>query len=288
MKSAGSPFYPPRAGRGHRFYKGLDGGRSWLNRTTWGYQLSAVLPTGFLGNCLIPGFGFRGEGRERLVRAGLISWLVGFTVYFLWVGRGVSTFAFIFMLSIHASSILCAICSVWPQRLLLIRMLMAITIVIVLSQFAYAPALRLLERSALMPIWFQGGLYVINRTPWGQDLHRGDLVAYRIEPQSGLARVQEGIGLDTIIGKQGDVLQFTATDLRINGRSHPKRDGMPSSGQLVVPAGYWFVWPTLRTVVMGNVAASLAPQARVDIGTIAQDDILGKPFGFRLWRHQDQ
>ena len=139
-----------------------------------------------------------------------------------------------------------------------------------------------------MPIWWQGGLYVINRTPWGQELQRGDLVAYRIQPQAGETRIREGTGLDKVVAIPGDVVEFRKAELRINGIPQAKHHDMPNGGRLVLPEGYWLVWPTLERTIQGNVAPATISQAMLEIGTLAREDILGKPFGFRLWRNQNQ
>lgn len=290
MKAAASPFYPPRAGRSRYLYKALDGIRRCLHRSQIGQNLSVDYPpAGFLKNCLVPGFGFRVAGWDRLARAGLTCWLVALVIYFLWIGRGMATVALALLLSIHASSILCAVSRAWPQCLLLTRLLIAATVVISLNQFVYGPVLSVVARSAILPIWYQDGFYVINRTPWGRDLRRGDLVAYRIHAQSGAARIMEGIGIDQVIGLPGDVIEFTRAELRINGAPYPKREGMPNAGRLALPRNYWFVWPTLQNTAMhGVVDASVISAATFAAGTVPRENILGKPSEFRLWRHQNQ
>lgn len=291
MKSTASPFYPPRAGRSRYLYRAMDGFRAWLHLSQLGQGLSVTQsPAGFFLNCLVPGFGFRTAGWDQLARVALGCWLAAFVVYFIWIGRGASTFAFGVMLSIHSTGIICAVSRAWPQRLLVMRVLVAVMVSLSLTYLAYAPALGVIQRSALMPIWWQGGLYVVNRTPWGQELQRGDLVAYKIQPRVGPVdtRVQEGTGLDRVVALPGDVIEFRRKDILINGVPQAKHYDMPNDGRRVLSEGTWLVWPTLDRRIHGEVPPENIRQALLDIGTLAREDILGKPFGLRLWRTQNQ
>jgi hypothetical protein len=214
--------------------------------------------------------------------------VLAFFAYFAFIGRGAATFAFGVMMSIHATSIVCAVSCVWPQRLLVVRLLMAFTTALALYVALYGPALGVLQRSFIMPIWSNGGLYVINRTSWGQEIRRDDLIAYRLPAQSGRVRSQEGNGMDRVIGLPGDVIEFTRTGVRINGRMRPKQEGMPDGGTITLPQNCWFVWPTLRMVLHRGLPLSQIAEAKVALGTIPKEDILGKPVGFHLWRTRNQ
>ena len=289
MKSADSPYYPPRAGLARYFFRVCDLVRFALQRTQLlpDHDIDPP-PAGFLRDCLVPGYGFRLAGWDRAAKIALRCWIVAFFAYFIFIGRGVGTLVFGVMMSIHSTSLVCAISRVWPQRLLFTRLLIAFTTAVGLYVALYGPALGLLQRSFIMPIWAHGGLYVINRTPWGQELRRGDLVAYRIEEQSGNVRVRRGSGIDRVLALSGDVVEFTKTDLRINGVVHPKVDDMPSAGRVTVPKDGFFVWPTLRVTTQIGIRSARIRQEKVALGTLHKEEMLGKPIGVRLWHTRNQ
>ncbi|MGV3533064.1 MAG: S26 family signal peptidase [Chthoniobacteraceae bacterium] len=285
MKAADSPYYPPRAGLGRYFFKICDVLRLAIQRTQLATDHDiAPAPAGFLRDCLVPGYGFRLAGWDQAARIAFSCWIVAFLAYFIFIGRGVGTLAFGVMMSIHATSVVCAISRVWPQRLLGIRLLIALTTALALYVTVYGPALGALQRSFIMPIWSHGGLYVINRTPWGQELERGDLVAYRIHVERGYIRVQDGTGIDRILGLPGEIVEFTKTSVRINGQEHPREPDMPTSGRIALAPDTWFVWPTVSTTLHGNAPPSWASRGKVALGKISQEEILGKPIGLRIWR----
>jgi hypothetical protein len=139
-----------------------------------------------------------------------------------------------------------------------------------------------------MPVWSDGVPYVVNRTPWGRAVQRGDLVAYRLPAHRGSVVLNSGISLDRILAGPGDVLRFTKTELRINGLASPRREDMPAAGGLTLGPDVWFIWPSLDKTVRGNVKASDITDVMMEAATVSRSDILGKPFRNWLWRHQNR
>jgi hypothetical protein len=289
MKAEASPYYPPRAGRGRYLYRALDHGRAWMQRSRLGENVGfEVLPAEFFKNCIVPGFGFRAAGYDRLARLAAYCWAAAFAAFIIWLGYPTATLALGLMMSIHTSSILCVLGQTWPQPSLLKRVLLCLAVAIMVSQFVYRPGQWLLENYCFMPITSPQGVYVINRTALGRRLSRGGLVAYRIHAERGPVVLRAGVGFGRILAVPGDVVEFTKSHVNINGTASPTLRDMPNSGKLRLDPDVWFIWPDLHKTVNGTVAPAAISEALLAAGLVAQTDILGKPFDYWLWRHQNR
>lgn len=289
MRTVASPYYPPRAGRSRHLYKVLDWVRCSLQRTQLGQQIHlSVPPLEFFKYCVVPGLGFRAAGWDRLARLALCCWATAFVVYLVALGYPTATFAFGLMMSIHVSSILCVLGQEWSHWSLVRRALVALSVVFSLNQFVYRPFESALENYCLMPVVSEVGPCVINRTRWGQRLNRGDLVAYRIQATGGLARISAGVGIDRILAVPGDVVEFTPTEFLVNGARFPKLHDMPDTGGLTLEPDVWFIWPSVRKTMHGNVGAELISATLLHTAAVQRNKILGKPFGLSLWHRQNR
>jgi hypothetical protein len=294
MKSANSPYYPPRAGRIRAIYRGLDYLRLWIHRyhlephlSVPYFSTSTNLPH-FLVNCLFPGLGFRPARKPALARLALCAWLIALGIFLFTLGQPVAPLAFGAMLSIHASSLIAFLGTIAPQPSLIRRLAISVATVIVVSEIIYRPCYDLLHTYCLRPLVANNQLYVINCTPWFQTVKKGDLVAYRIKAQSGQARTAAGYGIDFVLAGPGDQVTFSTTDFQINGESFPRLTDMPTTGELRLPIKTWFIWPTLKKSGHGNIPQEVIAAAMRTTAVVPQEAILGKPLNFWPWRHPNQ
>jgi hypothetical protein len=93
------------------------------------------------------------------------------------------------------------------------------------------------------------------------------------------------LNIAPVIALAGDEVQFTSTNLFVNGIAQPSLPGMPSSGSLTVPEKNWFFWGDFRIISHGVSAQAIA-DARAHAGIVQMDQYVGAPFHWWFWRNQ--
>jgi hypothetical protein len=139
---ASSSYYPPRAGWGRHFNHLGHTVRRRLHLEQLGLVLKTS-PSNFALGLVVPGFGFLDAGWKTLGKATMLAWMVAALVFLVWLGYGVSTFAFGLMMSMHVSSILYLHNRTFPGMRILRRLVFSLALLFVVGQLVYASALKL-------------------------------------------------------------------------------------------------------------------------------------------------
>jgi len=91
---------------------------------------------------------------------------------------------------------------------------------------------------------------------------------------------QQEVMLDRIIGKPGDTLGIRDGVLYRNNQPVPPAEApldprrLPRKMRITVPAGYYFVWPSLAILNIAEITDGQISQ----IGLVSQDQLLGEPW----------
>jgi hypothetical protein len=283
---ASSSYYPPRAGRNRHFNHFGYAVRRRLHLEQLGLTLKTS-PSHFALGLIMPGFSFRDAGWTTLGNATMLAWAVAALIFLIWLGYGVSTFAFGLMMSMHVSSILYLHNRSFPGMRVLKRLVFSLVLLLAVSQLVYASALKLCHNYLFVPLRVGEKVYVINRLPDAATLRRGDFVACYAEAASfDNIRIRDGYILDKVIAGPGDHLEFTRDGYAVNGVPSRSLPLMPGSGSTVLPQQTWLIWPSLETVVNVNVNPHSVSAAILQMAMIRREQVIGKPFKRWFWRKQ--
>jgi hypothetical protein len=283
-----SPYYPPRA----RWYAPIfDVGarirrRTAFDRMRWPMGVS---PGEFLGGLLVPGLGFYAQGSRLLGHAAVASCALLISVFIVWLGYPAANWAFGFLLSIHASGII-RLLEPWLAGVRLgKRVLMTFLVLFLLGSLVYLPARSAAEHHLFMPLHLNGRVVVIRSTASPRAVHRGDWIAYSLSDQEIAPNtyMRAGYGLGPVFGLPGDRVRFSESSFEVNGIMRARLRFMPSSGELLVVERHWFVWPDFDIVGgHGYVPENVLPGALLQMATISEDQLIGKPCKRWFWRRQ--
>jgi hypothetical protein len=121
---------------------------------------------------------------------------------------------------------------------------------------------------------------LVNPRATPASVRRGDAVLYRIAASgAGGVRVQEGLGLQAVLGLPGDRVVFEEKTFEVAGARHFRLPDMPASGELVVPEKHWFIWPVLDTGGHGVEQIVTQRQAMfLRLAIVDQADFVGQAF----------
>ena len=61
---------------------------------------------------------------------------------------------------------------------------------------------------------------------------------------------------------------------------------MPQTGYLHVPEKHWFVWPEFDMGGRGNVNSRVISERMIQMGTVSEDRVVGRPYGHWFFRRQ--
>jgi hypothetical protein len=283
---ASSSYYPPRAGWGRHFNHLGYAVRRRIHWEQLGLKLSTS-PTHFALGLAVPGFSFLDAGWKTLGKATMLAWVMAALVFLLWLGYGVSTFAFGLMMSMHVSSILYLHNRCSPGMRIVRRLVFSLSWLFVVGQLVYASALRLCHNCLFVPLRVGEKVYVINRWRNPQSFRRGDFVACHAEASAfGNVRIRGGYILDKILAGPRDHLEFTQGGYAVNGVQSRSLAFMPASGTTVLPPRTWFIWPSLETVVNVNADPNVVSAAVLQMAMVRREQVIGKPFKWWFWRKQ--
>jgi hypothetical protein len=157
----------------------------------------------------------------------------------------------------------------------------------VLGALVYMPVRNLIQEQWLMPLQVKGRVVIVRRLANPSALPRGAWIAYAINHVSGQGfYVREGFGLGPVLALPGDRVRFTKSALEVNGVPQPLLDYMPQAGEWVVPQKHWFVWPEVAITRHGNTPPGVIPASLLKMGTITEDQFVGRPFKRWFGRRQ--
>lgn len=283
---ASSSYYPPRAGWGRHFNHVGYTVRRRLQLDQLGLTLKTS-PSHFALGMVVPGFSFLDAGWKALGKTTMLAWVVAALVFVVWLGYGISTFAFGLMMSMHVSSILYLHNRSFPGMRVLKRLVFSLALLFVVGQLVYASALKLCHNYLFVPLRVGEKVYVINRWHDPGSLRRGDFVACHAEAVAfDNVRIRDGYILDKVIAGPRDHVEFTPDGYAVNGVPSRSLPLMPVSGTTVLPQQTWLIWPSLETLVYVNVDPQSVSAAVLQMAMIGRDQVIGKPFKWWFWRRQ--
>ncbi|MGO8700954.1 MAG: hypothetical protein ACLQVY_24955 [Limisphaerales bacterium] len=286
-----SPYYPRRANGFSRFwYFG-----HWLSRTKpvdLLMRAQGLTLLGFALSFLIPGMGIFLR-RRVLGWPALAACLVAALVFPVALGYPAANYAVGVLLSIHVLGLTYYLQPLWQTARLSARIVATLALFLMVLSGLYLPLLHYCEREWFMPVRFHGKVVIIHSGTKIPALERGDWAAYRYEgwamgaphAAGGAIHVPAGLNIAPVIGLAGDEVQFTSTNLLVNGMAQPALPGMPTSGGLTVPEKDWFFWADFGIVGHGVTAQAIA-DARVHAGFVQTNQYVGAPFHWWFWRNQ--
>jgi hypothetical protein len=275
MKS--SPYYPPRAGPLSRFLAMMDRlgfriQRSLADRPAlrWASPFPGGIPW-----LLLPGLMWRQEGKTTLGTGVMVAWAVLVTTHIVCLNPDLAGAAAIFASMLHAISAAAALTVLYPHWHGTSRLWRTSLISTLLVLLIYTFGLR----NALLPIaqriTIQGSTVMIHQTGWFSEKPwtRGEWVAYR--------RLGGLTYMERILAIPGDTIRFHPESFEVNGRFFERlSEQMPKTGETVMDAGTYFIWPTEAKVFHGG---DFELGLFLGLTNIAETDILGRPYRRWFW-----
>lgn len=294
MGASLNPYYPPRA--------------RWFSPFVYGWHLirykglSLLFNLGFpepetvlrapfwkiLAGLFVPGFGFRVGGTPFHGNLAVMGFGVCVLIFLVFLDKPLALIPYGLMLSIHTSGVVYLLGQFNRHLAFWKRMLQSLLVLIAINLFIYMPLLNQMEKHFVRPIYFENGRTLILNTHLKfSDIKPGDLVVYRINPNDdGGVHIHEGIGIAPVLGTAGDRISFSPGRVQVNDVTFPSRSGMPTEGSLWVPEKHWFIWPNLNVNSHGFSSMDIS-SVMVEMATVSQDQLLGKPYKHWFWRKQE-
>ena len=277
MKTADSPYYPPRAG--------------WLSRACVGwYRLRRTMEAErfiqtdappsrlrLLVWLLVPGAVFFDRARDGFgVICGaflFLLWLTAMTVFWIAFGLPVTWLAVCAMTAAQSLSAVAALQQAGYRRMVAALGACAAVLVwsfVLQSQIAPRVALRLTV---------QGDTLIVNPRRAQSALDRGEWIAYPIAYY-----YHGGMTMGQIFARGGDTVAFRRDAFTINGTAYRRPvSWMPVEGELVVPRDSYFVWP--QELQPKGVPTSRAEDVE-RFTIISKNSVAGVAYHHWLWRKQ--
>ncbi len=286
MTHLSSSYYPPRA----RWYSPL---LFTSRRVVRQLALDRIrMPSGVpfstaLWSFLVPGLGIYLRGHRLWGKVAMGACALLALVFIAGLGTDIGNMAFGLLVSIHVTSVLYGFEPWLAGERSRTRLLFSGCVLLVLGLAVYIPLRDLVQQHWLMPLRVKGHGVVVYRLGSGRDLARGTRLAYAYEgTRQGQLVVPPGIGLGPVLGLPGDQVRFGPGRFEVNGAKQPSLPNMPLEGQWFVPEKHWFVWP--EVAISGNVVAPppAIAAALCQMGTITEEQMIGRPFKRWLWRRQ--
>lgn len=284
MSRLRSPYYPPRATWYSPFFHVVR----VCKQTLWLHHiLRPIKVSGWkiLAALVIPGYAFLARGRRSIGRIAMWSYGVLAVIFILWLGYPVAGFAFGLMLSIHGCSILFLFQPLLLGVRLPFRLAVAIVLLLLLGVGFYAPIRQQVENHWLLPMRLNERVIITRTWTTPASIRRGDWVAYNFPGGAGAGLVWHGgIGLRPVLARGGDRVKFLPDRFEVNGLASPRQKHMPTSGELIVPQKYWFIWPEF--VIPGHASDAAVAEAKMQNCLVSENQFIGKSFQRWFWRRQ--
>jgi hypothetical protein len=286
MDHLSSSYYPPRA----RWYSRLLLMAGGVRRQLALDRLR--LPSGVpfsraVASLLVPGLGFYLRGLRLWGKAAMGFCALLALIFIVGLGFSVGNVAFGLLLSIHVTSLIYVFEPWLGDEKFHTRLLFSGGLLLALAGFVYLPARNLIQEEWLMPLRVKGRVVVVHRVAPPRALPRGTWIAYAVEglAEHGL-KVQSGFGLGPVLALPGDRVRFTKSAVEVNGVPQPLLTNMPQAGEWVVPQKHWFVWPEVAISGHVNAPADVISAALLQLGTITEEQFVGRPFKRWFGRRQ--
>jgi hypothetical protein len=237
--------------------------------------------------CLVvPGLSFYLAGWRKIALVIFAGYTAALFVFLACLGLPAANWAFMILLSAHATSITQRMQPWMAERGLLTQIGVGILVFLGISLLVYVPARTWLEQHVALPMPTSKGTVLMNARARPESIRRGDTLAYRIEGSyRGGVQVQDGYGFGPVLAVAGDRVTFEERTFRVNGVAHPRLPHMPQAGEVVVAPKQWLVWPEVG-VRMHGVAEDVAVQAMLKLAVVNEDQLVGKPFQRWFFRKQ--
>jgi signal peptidase I len=281
-----SPFYPPRA----RWY-----GRLWQSAETLKRRLgmerlhrpSLTSTHDFVAGLVVPGWAFYLQGRRLVGKAIMGGYLLAALVFIIWLGYPFANLISGLMVGAHVTSILFLLRRQLAGLHWGMRLLIPLGIMFAVTQLVYLPMLGLVQNHLFLPLRVHGQVFVVQRQTSSRSIHRGDAIAYRLEEfRFEMYRVEEGFGLDRVIGLPGDTIQFLPDRFTVNGVPYGLYPNMPKAGEWVVPEKHWFVWPNFAITGHGATDGAYVSELIRANGMVDQTRFVGRAYAHWFGRRQ--
>jgi hypothetical protein len=266
------------------------------------YGVSARIPASDLRwilRCIIPGLPQMRMGQGILGRCILVAWLLVVLAALVLAGGTAGWFLYALALCLHSMGIGLALSSRLASRSTRQRVVAGLAVFACLQMLVYWPALYLAGGFVVPVRVFQIQDAALVRN--GDTLLRqgyflrtgnyryGELVMYSIGQQSGPGyHLEEGVGLDRIVGLPGDRVTLRGGVLLVNGRVPPAqhRPLMPPaelSANIDIQAGpdEYVILPSLLAFSRhGNISPTMVNNLYNSVSRVKHGAVLGKIF----WR----
>lgn len=299
-KPKGVDIYPPRANKWQKklrkvkhFYQ-LEQG---LHRLYTVWQKNPWLGRMLVG--MLPGLAYwwRGLCYHGLLLTG-IFWgaLVG-VIYFF--GSSYGNLFLALLLGVHVYSMIRATGDWFLLRPLRQRFQISFAVALFLLLLVYTP-LNLLRLHFIteLTIATPTGSSLLQRKDMllikrcsPQNVSKGQLVSFILERQliraHELYLLPETLLVDRILAGPGDTVEFTPSEILLNGEALPEhlypvsRESLPQSGKFSVPEQHYFIYPSwlLQLPIRYKVQQSLVPWQRIHGRAV----IIYQPLSRRRW-----
>jgi hypothetical protein len=235
---------------------------------------------------VIPGFGFYVRAPRVWGRLALGISALLFLVVVGWFGYDGANLAFGLLAAIHASGLAYLFDPLFIEERFRARVAFALAMLLAVGGLIYMPLRNFVQKHWFFPVRVNDQVLVVRRGT-SAGLQRGERIAYQFEGvgDHGLV-VRGGFGVGPVLASPGDQLRFTPSTFEVNGNPQPRLSLMPESGELVIPQKRWFVWPEFAISGHGHTAESVLSASILSLGVISEQQVLGKPCRYWLWRRQ--
>ena len=235
----------------------------------------------WIAGFFIPGLVFYWEGRPLIAKGTLYGCATAAAVFVVFLGRLPADIAYFLLIGAQATCATHQLRHVlWGNR---VPVLVVFSVLLfgALTQWLYLPARDLFYRTVALPLQVEDKVIIANPRASHVGVKRGDWVVYRITgyAEHGV-RVNDGYGLQPVIGLPGDVIGYGPAGLTVNGRTSPPLPHMSQPGGLTVPENHWFIWPQLHTGGYGDNEAYQANAYR-NLALVSQGSFVGR--AYRWW-----
>lgn len=287
MSRTGSEFYPPRA----RWYSpALTAlGNLWRELRLDRIKVPQGFPFWpFVAGSIVPGLAIWFRGPRIFGLAAMAASLLLSACFIVWLGFPGGNLAFGLLLGLHCTGLV-YLAGPWLARMSFrYRLGFTLAVLMMLGGLVYSPVRGAVQKHWFLPLRVPGNVIVVRPDNSVEGLRHHDWLAYRYEGSRGTGfYVRGGISLGPIIALPGDRVRFTAQHVLVNGVPEPRMPHMPDTGEFVMPQKQWLVWPEFAiTTGDQRVGEATLAGTMLQVGTITQEQIVGRPMKKWLWRRQ--
>jgi hypothetical protein len=236
---------------------------------------------------LVPGLGIYFRGPRFLGKVAMGFGALLALIFVQWLGYPAANVAFGLLLSLHVTSLVYLLEPRLAGARFSMRVLFSLIVLATLASLLYLPIRNGIQAHLFTPLRVEGRVVVVRKYFSLRALQRGDLLAYEFgESASAGFNVQGGVGLGPVLALPGDRVQFSGATFAVNGQLRPSLKRMPAKGEFLVPEKHWFVWPEVAISGHGDVPAEAVSATLLQLGTLPEDQLLGRPCQRWFWRRQ--